>query len=266
MPAIPGGAYNVSPARFRAQLTGLLDRGHQFWPLARALEHHAAGQPFPPKTVVLTFDDGYAGVFTHAWPVLRDLEVPATIFLATAFLDSDAPFPFDDWGVTHRARLPADAFRPLTTAQCHELAASGLIELGAHTHTHQDFRDRADAFRQDLQTCVDLLRHKFGLAEVAFAFPFGKPSHGYARRDLVDAARQVGVTCGLTTEDVVVAPGTDPFAWGRFNVYGFDTGATIAAKLAGWYSWAPRLGALSARTRVAPVSACLGQLALPIND
>jgi glycosyltransferase involved in cell wall biosynthesis/peptidoglycan/xylan/chitin deacetylase (PgdA/CDA1 family) len=265
VPGVPLAPYNVPPARFRAQLQGLRERGYQFWPLGRALEQHAAGRPFLPKTVVLTFDDGYASVFTQAWPVLRALNIPATVFLATAFLDRDQPFPFDDWGVTHQDRVPGEALRPMTTAQCRELARSGLIELGAHTHTHQDFRHRADDFDLDLRTCVDLLRRRFDLDDIAFAFPYGKPSLGYADRDLVEAARRVGVTCGLTTEDVVVPPHADPFAWGRFNVYAFDTAATVAAKLAGWYSWAPTLQVLAAGRRWSQSGAYLGLLCLPLG-
>lgn len=39
--------------------------------------------------VVLTFDDGYAGTFDGAWPVLRDEAVPATVFVTTGFLDGE---------------------------------------------------------------------------------------------------------------------------------------------------------------------------------
>jgi len=45
---------------------------------------------------------------------------------------------------------------------------------------------------------------------------------------------------GLTMEPTLVEPSTDLFQLGRFNVFPWDTSATIAAKLAGWYSWAPR--------------------------
>ncbi|MDJ0710575.1 MAG: polysaccharide deacetylase family protein [Woeseiaceae bacterium] len=41
----------------------------------------------PPRSVSITFDDGYADNFSVAWPVLRKLGLPATIFVATDFLD-----------------------------------------------------------------------------------------------------------------------------------------------------------------------------------
>ena len=250
VPGVPRPLYNVRPARFRAQLVGLLELGYVFWPLARALRQHAAAEPFPPKTIVLTFDDGFESVFTNAWPILRELNISSTVFLATAFLDSSDPFPFDDWGVRHHHDVPRTALRPMTTEQCAELQASGLVELAAHTHTHQDFRGRAAEFQQDLVRCVRCLRERFALDGVAFSFPYGKPSLGYVDRELVGAAKRAGVTCGLTTEDVVVDRMTDPFGWGRFNVYGFDTGSTIAAKLAGWYSWIPQAATLLSDTRV----------------
>jgi peptidoglycan/xylan/chitin deacetylase (PgdA/CDA1 family) len=241
VPGVPRPALNVTPARFRGQLAGLRARGFQFWPLLRVLEHRARGVPIPPRTVVVTFDDGFASVCTGAWPVLQELHVPATVFVNTAYLDSGEPFPFDDWGKAQRQRVPAEAYRPLSTAQAREMARSGLVELGAHTHTHADFRGRPEEFRQDLQTCVEVLRQRFGLAEVTFAFPFGRRSLGYVSDALLEAARQTGVLCALTTEAVLVEPGSDPFGWGRFNAYDWDSGATLAAKLGGWYGWAPRL-------------------------
>ncbi len=43
----------------------------------------------------VTFDDGFETVYRHAWPVLQELRIPATVFLNTAYLDSPEPFPFD---------------------------------------------------------------------------------------------------------------------------------------------------------------------------
>ena len=238
---VPKPQHNVPPHRFRQQLDGLLRRGFAIWPLSRVLEYRASGATVPPRTVVVTFDDGFESVYTDAWPILRELQVPATLFLTTAYLDSSDPFWFDRWGRLFRDRVPPESYRPLSSAQCQEMARHDLVELGAHTHTHQDFRGREADFRKDLQVSVDIVRASFGQRNVPFAFPFGAVHQGYARGDLATAARLAGVVCGLTTQSVLVDVRSDPFRWGRFTAFPWDTAETLAAKLHGWYSWAPRL-------------------------
>ncbi|MFV1966741.1 MAG: polysaccharide deacetylase family protein [Pirellulaceae bacterium] len=240
VPDIPDPMHNVTPAVFREQLEGLLSRGFTAWSLERLLEHARQQQPVPPKTFAVTFDDGFETVYTRAWPVLKELNVPASLFVNTAYLDLQDPFPFDEWGVRYRRASPAEAYRPLTLDQIREMVASGLMDLGAHTHTHEDFRGRPDEMTTDIAESVEFLRKHFGLNEVTFAFPFGSSQRGFAGSELVAAAKRAGVTCGLTTDPMLVDLASDPFEWGRFNAFAWDTSASLAAKLNGWYSWAPR--------------------------
>jgi hypothetical protein len=150
-PELPIPTWNVAPAKLRQQLAGLMARGFEAWPLSKLVNAHRRRAAIPAKVFAVTFDDGYENNYLNAWPILRELKVPATIFLATKYLDSEAPFPFDDWSAAGSAQAPAAAWRPLSTGQCREMLASGLIELGAHTHSHERFRGRYDAFRADMQ-------------------------------------------------------------------------------------------------------------------
>jgi peptidoglycan/xylan/chitin deacetylase (PgdA/CDA1 family) len=238
---VPDSTLNVTPRQFERQIAGLLARGFQIWPLRQILECRANAAAIPPHVVALTFDDGYENVYSEAWPILRKLRVPATIFVNTAYLDSLEPFPFDKWAIGYRQRMPAEVYRPLTTEQCHAMAASGLVELGSHTHTHQDLRNRVDVLAVDLAVSVEILRSEFGRQDVAFAFPSGRTHLGHVNEELIAAARGAGVTCALTTEAAPVDLESDPFHWGRFNAYAWDTAATLAAKCDGWYGWAPAI-------------------------
>lgn len=238
---IPQGeppTWNVTPARLRAQLQGLLELGFRAWPLSKVIEHHQSRRPIPRRTFVVTFDDGYENLFTQAWPVLRDLAVPATIFLATAYLDSLQPFPFDDWTLAGQRHVPADAWRPLTTAQCEQLLTTGLVELAAHTHSHADFRHCQSRFPGDIEHCRQLLQQRFGIDRPAFAFPYGCKKSGFVTPELVHWVRRSQFACGLTTESDVVRLGQDPYDWGRFTAYESDSALTLASKLDGWYSLA----------------------------
>lgn len=240
-PGLPAPLHNVRPEAFEQQLRGLLARGFKFVPVRRLLQHHTDGDAPAARTVAVTFDDGFQSVYTHAWPVLRELQIPATVFVNTAYLDNETPLPFDAWGVKYCRRTPAESFRPLTTEQCREMAAEGLIDIGAHTHTHADMRGRPDVFRRDVQKSVDIVAERFAPPCMMFAFPYGGRHNGFAGDELVEAARQTGVACGLTTACTLVDPRHDPFRWGRFNVFAWDSSRTLAAKLAGWYGWAPHL-------------------------
>ena len=237
---LPGPTMNVQPGTFRTQLEGLVQRGYRVWPLREVLDRAASGDRVPPRSLVITFDDGFEGIYTHAWPVLRALGLPATIFLNTAYLDGET-FPFDGWGRRWQCQVPPSAVRPLRTDQAVEMHEDGLVDLGAHTHTHLDFRGRPGAFEADLRVNLEQLRDRFGLTRCSFAFPFGRPHLGFVSAELVAAARRTGVRCGLTTSNELVDLTTDPFWWGRFNAYESDSAAVLDAKLAGWYGWIPRV-------------------------
>ena len=238
---LPAPLHNVTPQAFQQQLRGLLRRGFQFASLGHVLDAAAHGEALPAKTVVVTFDDGFASVYEHGWPVLKTLGIPATVFVNTAYLDSPDPFPFEAWGVAHAAVAPAGSYRPLTTDQCRSMIEDGLVELGAHTHTHKDFRGRPADFREDLAKSTEVLWERFGLNGVTFAFPYGSRQAGFAGGPLRSAAESTGVRCGLTTAPDLVELSQSPFEWGRFNVFSWDTAATLSGKLGGWYSWAPHL-------------------------
>jgi peptidoglycan/xylan/chitin deacetylase (PgdA/CDA1 family) len=261
---LPAAPFNVHPDRFRRQLEGLLEHGCEFTPFGKSLEARRLGRPVSQGSVVLTFDDAYESVYRHAFPIMKELGVPGIAFLSTAFLDSEDPFPFDEYSLKYRDRLPPEEYRPLKVSQCREMLASGLFEFGAHTHTHGDFRGRPDEFRHDVSKSVATLRQLFQIDNIPLAYPWGATGDG---DELVEAARNAGVSCAVTTESVLVDPVVDDhFMWGRFVVFPWDTPDTLFAKLAGFYGWAHRvkdaIGPLKRRARrLVPTSAFWAGLA-----
>jgi peptidoglycan/xylan/chitin deacetylase (PgdA/CDA1 family) len=236
-PGVPTPTLNVDPARFRAQLSGLRDRGFRFSTVGEVLDGIDAGAPPPRRTVIVTFDDGYEGVWQYAWPVLRELGIRATLFVASAFPDSEEPFPFDPWALAHASTVAPSAWMPLSWGRCAEMVTSGELEIGTHTHTHADFRRRPEDLRDDIRTSVRTIRERVGVTTTLFSFPFGNVRTGFASAELTAAASDAGMRCGLTTTMDLVRRGADPFTWGRFEAAGSDTPATLAAKLDGWYAW-----------------------------
>jgi len=64
----------------------LLSRYFSVLPLRVAVDRMEQGS-LPSRAVSITFDDGYADNHALAWPILRQLHLPATIFVASGFLD-----------------------------------------------------------------------------------------------------------------------------------------------------------------------------------
>lgn len=241
VPGVPFPTINVTPATLRTQLTSLKRAGFQFESLSKVLDAQAAGQSLPERTVVVTFDDIFDNVFQNAWPLLQELNIPATCFISTAFIDAQQPFLFDPWAQEYKEQIPVESWKPVTTEHLQSMVDSGLVELGAHTHTHQDFRQSPEEFVADLKTGIQELETRFGVSELTFSFPYGSPRMGFCNSALMKAVKNAGLRCGLSTESRTNRISTSPFGWGRFHVFEEDTPLSLAGKLDGYYEWLPEL-------------------------
>jgi peptidoglycan/xylan/chitin deacetylase (PgdA/CDA1 family) len=79
---------DIELGRFEWQMRHLARR-YRVVPLQECLEQRGPGR------VVISFDDGYASVYRLAFPVLRSLGLPATVFLATDFIETRQPMWWD---------------------------------------------------------------------------------------------------------------------------------------------------------------------------
>jgi peptidoglycan/xylan/chitin deacetylase (PgdA/CDA1 family) len=144
---------------FRRQL-GWLVANRQVVDLAQALARWADSGS--ERLVVLTFDDGYRDTYTTAFPLLHDLGLPFTLYLATDSIE------------TGRSLGPEEKAEPLSWDQIGTMLESGLVTVGAHTHRHLDLRHlNADGVEHELGTSDDLIERRLGVAPAHFAYPWG---------------------------------------------------------------------------------------------
>jgi peptidoglycan/xylan/chitin deacetylase (PgdA/CDA1 family) len=87
-----------------------LSRHYHVLPLAEVIASVQAKRPLPPNSIVLTFDDGFLSNYTLAFPLLKQFQTPATIFLATAFVDEKKPIWVDrlDYAFHKAGKTPAE--------------------------------------------------------------------------------------------------------------------------------------------------------------
>ena len=100
---------SASPEDFRAQMRYLRDRFHPVScrEVVAALD---GGPALPRDAVLVTFDDGYDDNHAVAFPILRELGVPATFFVATGHIDGGLPYAYD-WLAHLVLTAPGEALR-----------------------------------------------------------------------------------------------------------------------------------------------------------
>lgn len=76
---------SASPDMFARQMHFLSAHYHVV-SLDELLYSLAYNRPLPPRSVMVTFDDGYRDFLDTAWPVLQSLRVPAILFVVTGYL------------------------------------------------------------------------------------------------------------------------------------------------------------------------------------
>ncbi len=71
---------------------------HDYHPLSyeQFEKHILARKPFPPRSCMITFDDGWRDNYTLAWPVLKKHGLPALIFLPTSYIGTPRRFWQDE--------------------------------------------------------------------------------------------------------------------------------------------------------------------------
>ena len=80
----------IEPEVFRRRLHYLQTRGYRVQRLGDAFEC-IRNDAIAADTVVLTIDDGFYSVFSRAVPLLREFDVPATLYLTSYYLDEGCP-------------------------------------------------------------------------------------------------------------------------------------------------------------------------------
>lgn len=156
--------YAVSPPQFRAQLTALLDAGFTFVGVDELLRH-LDGRPARHQSLVLTFDDAYSSLFENAVPVLRELGIPATVFVVTKEIGG-----WNRWDAVNGAtRLPL-----LDASRLRALHQEGW-EVAAHSRTHGQLTRMGGAGLWDELSAArsDLAAAGLPMPRL-FAYPYGE--------------------------------------------------------------------------------------------
>lgn len=148
---------------FRAQLKYLQARGYNFARFSDALNDA------PYKRAFIYFDDGFLDVYENAYPILKDLGIPATLFLTTEYFN--------------KPRFDGAYCQPE-----HVRRMQDIFEIGSHSISHKKLtKVSAQEVSEEMMGSKKILEDIFHTEVVSFSYP-----HGRSNKFSEEIAREAG--------------------------------------------------------------------------
>ena len=208
----PSSEYSIKAERFAEHLKFFESHGwHTI--LFREL---LSDTPFPPKTIVLTFDDGYANNYDGAFLPILDYGMKATWFIATDYIG----------GYTKWMGEYAHESKMLNSSQLIKMAECGM-EIASHSCSHPDLSSIGDDRQlEEMKSSKRQLETLLQNDVVSFAYPFGK----YTKVS-IEAAKSAGYCIACTTRSGSLQPGANYMLLPRITIFRNDSVNDLARKL-----------------------------------
>lgn len=153
---------SVSLEDFRKELSYLKEKGYKVIKLSQLYQIVSSGREIPPKTVVITIDDGYRTTY-KAFKILKEFNFPFTVFL---YMEAVGRYP--DF---------------LTIEQIREMERSGLAEFENHLYSHPSLaklrvklteKEYLKVLKREAELSERRFREIFGRKPEFLAFPYGE--------------------------------------------------------------------------------------------
>jgi len=225
---------SFSPRVFRRGMGRLHESGYQTLSLLEAVGYLRRGVPFPDRSFVITFDDGYQSVYEETFPVLQRHGMSAIVFLTVGEKGTSGPGD----------RLPSLGGRSmLSWPQIREMHRGG-IAFGAHTLTHPDLsRLPSDQVEAEVCRSKAIIEDTLSAPVACFAYPYGR--YDQRSREII---RQHFV-CACSDRLGLVTLGSDPYTLERVDAYYLRTDRLFAVMLTRLFPWYVRARSLPRRVR-----------------
>lgn len=211
-----GNRLAVTDKTFRSQMRYLRKHEYNIISLADAVKLIGDKKKIPPKTVAVTFDDGYRDNYLYAFPIIKEYKIPVTLFII----------------VREVGRAQGDR---LSWGEIRDMRSSGLVTIGSHA-IGPDPLYKAKS-EEDLKSQIfaskSILEEKLGGRIDLFSYPEGA-FDAKIRRLVIDA----GYIGAVATNPGRDYPADDVFALKRLRISENSANMFIfATEASGYYTF-----------------------------
>jgi peptidoglycan/xylan/chitin deacetylase (PgdA/CDA1 family)/glycosyltransferase involved in cell wall biosynthesis len=178
---------------------------------------------FPPRPIILTFDDGYTDNYTNLLPLMRRYGYRGVLYLL-----GDFDVRYNKWDADFDPTEPRSEI--MDAAQKQEFVAAGW-EIGAHTmsHPHLTALPPAEA-AAEIERSKASLETALNTQVVSFAYPFGD-----CNAAVKQAVRAAGFALGIATDTGGMHLEDDRMQVFRVNMFPNETTSSLFKKTSVWY-------------------------------
>ena len=213
-----GSPISVDPTVWREQAAWLATGPVPVVPL-----EELAGRSSNLDAIALTFDDGFANFATEALPLLKEYDLPATVFVP-----SDHVGGTNAWGGHGERGIPE---LPLMDWQNLGRAVEAGIAMGGHSRTHPRLTTiDSDVLADEVGGALGPFLRELGQSPATFAYPYG------AYDDAVVTAVGAHFQWACTTELAGLTNETPPLQLPRIDMYYFRDSGQLQTWGTGWFS------------------------------
>jgi peptidoglycan/xylan/chitin deacetylase (PgdA/CDA1 family) len=230
---------NVPPELFKTHMKILASEHYNVISLrvlAKAIE---SKQDIPPRTITITFDDGYKNNYLNAFPILENMGFCATFFLIVNAINKRQPFEHLLWDTAsrrHFLRHPESRL-PFNWREVQEMARNGM-EFGSHGLTHRSIGYlEPEAARREIFESKAVLENAISKKVKCFSYPFGSHIYSDFNAQTEGILRDAGYEGACTTEIGAVSKGNSVYELRRIPIRETDNSTAFKQKIVGAYDW-----------------------------
>jgi peptidoglycan/xylan/chitin deacetylase (PgdA/CDA1 family) len=213
-----GSPMLIAAPKFREQMQAIKDSKIPVISLSDVMAWKKGEKNIPEEAIVITMDDGWEGVHTFAYPVLRDFGFPFTIYLYKKYVNIGG--------------------RSLSWDQIKEMMQHGC-EIGSHSVSHESLKKRTKSAKTDadfqqwilseLKDSREFLEQNLKIKCTSFAYPFGIFDEA-----VMETGLQIGYESLVTVNGQKVTWDTPNGKLGRYIIHGdSDTNFKLATSFRG---------------------------------
>jgi peptidoglycan/xylan/chitin deacetylase (PgdA/CDA1 family) len=226
----PSLSRSQRPAEFERQISWLRERDYAFFTFSDLLADGVKGK-LSPKSVAITFDDGYLDNYEYALPILLAHDIPATFFVVSNLIGEN-PLSTDKSNKLYHDRYM------MIRGQLHEMGQLGM-EIGSHTASHIHVRRTLTLSPrkavQELLESRQVLESITKQPVVTFAYPNGQK--GVFNTETKQLLIKAGYRYAATTIWGYIDHHCDLLQAPRIEIKSDDSIETFSAKVSGKYDF-----------------------------